>query len=432
MKERDSEAAATTYHCVPNHHQLAANVKATAGPALHVQGDALIHDVMHRQADGQIQPWHHPLIAALNPIPITRPPEFAIGFLGIRTRVDFERDMPGFSPPSAPIVTPSRPGFDEEYFEWIDVFEAVAEKQGDFVMAEVGAGFGRWLVRGAVAARVGGRAFRGIAVEAEPDHFRWIRQHCSDNGVSIEDLDLVWAAIDSEPGFVPFSAGRASAWYGQGIRAASSQPFPSAAERKRLRARSALGRPPVMPSEGTIWVPRVTLTDVIAPYPRIDLVDIDVQGMELAVLQSAIDDLDARVRRVHVGTHSRPIERGLRALFTRHGWEGVCDYPSHARVNTPYGDVDFADGVQTWINPRLDPSREDDRTNHETIAAHANDGGRVKRGPSRTDALAAEVKTLEHQVKRLRQKNEDLKEKLARTRRKLAGRAATADASETS
>jgi FkbM family methyltransferase len=366
-------------------------------------------------------PEHHPSIAAIEPTPQLVSEGFLLEFPDILTRTEFVLGMPGFrvQDTSQPI-TPLHPTFDEEYVEWVDVFEAVAEGTGDFVMAEIGAGFGRWLVRGAMAARRQGRPFRGIAVEAEPDHFRWLKQHCRDNGVAEDRLDLVWAAVDTGPGFVAFAVGRPDSWYGQGLRLHSPTPFPDTSTRRKLKARSVLGRPPVADAADgpTMWVPCVSLPELLAPYPRVDLVDIDVQGLELSVIESAVHDLDERVRRLHVGTHSPGVERRLRVLLARHGWTIVHDYPSHARSMTPYGEIDFDDGVQTWINPRLEPgdSSHQQRPVDEALSVET---GRVKRRSSRTAILGTEVMRLNRLVERLRQKNATLKGKLAAARRKV-------------
>ena len=37
----------------------------------------------------------------------------------------------------------------EDYFEWIDLLEAVEEARGTFAMIEVGAGYGRWIANAA-------------------------------------------------------------------------------------------------------------------------------------------------------------------------------------------------------------------------------------------------------------------------------------------
>ncbi len=84
-----------------------------------------------------------------------------------------------------------------------------------------------------------------------------------------------------------------------------------------------------------------------------DLIDLDLQGAEAAVLTKAADLLDAKVKRLHIGTHSASIEKALRKLFSTHGWDNLNDYPGMCTNDTLYGKIQFEDGVQTWINPRL-------------------------------------------------------------------------------
>lgn len=302
---------------------------------------------------------HHPVFSGYAPLEVLQEPEFLVDFLGIRTRVEFMAGMiPDYQAPAQPrLVTAGAPVFDEEYFEWTDVLEAVEEARDQFVIAELGAGFGRWSVRAAAAlARKAGCRFQCIAVEAEPMHFNWMRQHFLDNNIDPDDLDLTWAAVGATPGFVPFWVGEAGAWYGQAVADGTDAPFPGVEMRRVLKARSVLGKPPAVPATGksVVWVPCTTVADLIAAYPRIDLMDLDIQGLEFAALEAAIDVLDAKVRRIHIGTHSQRIEQQLRALFTARGWTKRNDYPCQVTgVATPYGDISFGDGVQTWINPAL-------------------------------------------------------------------------------
>jgi chromosome segregation ATPase len=58
---------------------------------------------------------------------------------------------------------------------------------------------------------------------------------------------------------------------------------------------------------------------------------------------------------VHIGTHSHDIELDLRTLFRQNGWYKLNDYSCQSTETTPWGDIAFGDGVQTWINPRLSP-----------------------------------------------------------------------------
>ena len=85
----------------------------------------------------------------------------------------------------------------------------------------------------------------------------------------------------------------------------------------------------------------------------VDLIDLDVQGAEADVLTAAERELDAKVKRVHIGTHSVDNEERCRELFGRLGWEKRNDYGSFTEADTPYGRISFQDGVQTWINRAL-------------------------------------------------------------------------------
>jgi FkbM family methyltransferase len=367
-------------------------------------------------------PEHHPIVRAQSRTPVLQDPEFVVDFLGLRTRVEFVSAMAKESEPvrQPSMVTPGIPSFDEEYFEWIDLLEAAAEATSEFVMVELGAGYGRWLVRGAAAIRQRPDCtFRGIGVEAEPGHFRWLKQHFRDNDIDPATMDLRWAAVSSRVGFVPFWVGTPNEWYGQAVADRAATTALNLQQRRRLKARSVLGRPPVVPSEGqsVIWVPCVSLHELIEPYPRVDLIDLDVQGLELEVLASAIDLLNARVRRVHVGTHSTEIEAGLRVLFEANGWEKLHDYPSQSATDTPYGVITFGDGVQSWRNPVLDP-----RTASGVAAHHArpsapaimpaNLGFGVGTLDQNQESIAdarVVIQELKGRIGRLRDKNEHLR-----------------------
>jgi hypothetical protein len=94
----------------------------------------------------------------------------------------------------------------------------------------------------------------------------------------------------------------------------------------------------------------VSLTSILDQLESVDLIDLDVQGVEADVLESAAQAL-GKVQRVHIGTHSAENEQRLRALFDRLGWDSLNDYPCGAEAETPWGSIAFQDGVQTWVNP---------------------------------------------------------------------------------
>ena len=263
------------------------------------------------------------------------PAGFSVNFLGVVTRKSYWR------PPNVRVLTgdsASRfvkteyPAQDEEYFEWIDVLESVVAAEGHFAMLELGAGWGPWTVNAAVALRrIGSLPCTFVAVEAEPTHFRWMRQHLSDNAFNVENFQLLQAAVAGTDGKVPFrivdaEQGGPAEWYGQWID-------------RRNR------------DGGATWVDAVSLNTLLQSLATVDLVDLDIQGAELEVLEAAARELDRKVKRVHIGTHGQRIEEGLRSLFARLGWRCLRCFPSGARIDTEWGTISFQDGVQTWLNP---------------------------------------------------------------------------------
>jgi FkbM family methyltransferase len=243
-------------------------------------------------------------------------------WIGVLTRREFFTEDLRFV-----AVTP--PPADPELFEWVDVLEAVTHAAGRFTMLELGAGYGRWIVNAASALRLySGLPHQLIAVEAEPTHFRWLELHCRDNEV---DATLVNAAVAARSGAVDFAVGSPASWYGQAIADGTWDP------------------------EGVETVEAVTLSDLLGRVTdRVDLIHCDIQGAEAEVFEEAAPAVDASVRRVHIGTHRPETERRLRDLFGALGWTKQNDYSVGSSSQTPWGPMTFQDGVQTWLNRRLE------------------------------------------------------------------------------
>jgi hypothetical protein len=105
---------------------------------------------------------------------------------------------------------------DEGLLEWIDLLESVEVANSSFTMVELGAGFGRWLVAGAVAARrVRNLPVHLIGAEAEQAHFEMMRQHFRDNDLDPDAHILVEAAVSGTDGPVHFVQGHSREWWGQ-------------------------------------------------------------------------------------------------------------------------------------------------------------------------------------------------------------------------
>ena len=200
-------------------------------------------------------------------------------------------------------VETAYPAFDEEYFEWVDVLEAVVGADGPFTMIELGAGWGRWLMtaRQPLAGRIAGR-FDSSASRPSQRTIDTCGSTSRTTTFSPESLTLIEAAVAAQDGRVRFHVGDPTAWYGQAIEHSKAGDLRRATVVGRLRRRRALRRSPEQ--RGIVDVRAVTLASILRPLDRVDLIDLDVQGVEAEVLEAAEDALARKVLRVHVGTHS--------------------------------------------------------------------------------------------------------------------------------
>ena len=259
------------------------------------------------------------------------------------------------------------------------------------------------MVNAAAAIRhINGPPYKLIGVEAEPTHFRWMKQHMQDNGVKESECGLIEAAINDRDGSVGFFVGKPPDWYGQRIWRPtvpeilylSSRLFRLTIRRVGLeRKHSAAQETSIQNNHNDLnlfqkiayeiaalncsLIPRVkeqadplyehsygrglgigrvkavSLNTLLRPLDKVDLIDLDVEGSELRVLKPATGQLNEKVRRLHVGTHDRKIESGLRTLFRRNGWKNQFDYPINSNSRTPWGTIRFQNGVQSWVNRDL-------------------------------------------------------------------------------
>jgi FkbM family methyltransferase len=247
------------------------------------------------------------------------------------------------------------PPVDEEYFEWIDVISAALHARDSFVMLELGAGYGRWGVRGALAAKALGipKIVVGFA-EAEPTHLAWLKQHVADNGLAPEEVVIWECAVSSKAGktlfYTRMPEGRPDNsprdWYGQSIIKDYEKPVEDAEGSLDGTVRFTSGW-------AAVEVALCPAAELLAPFERIDLVDMDVQGAEVDVVSSAIDAFNAKVMRLHIGTHSTEIEEQLRTILGKNDWLAIRDFGCNGIRRTPQGKVSFVDGVQSWVNHRF-------------------------------------------------------------------------------
>jgi FkbM family methyltransferase len=243
-----------------------------------------------------------------------------------------------FYPAGASTTDRARPSA-SELTEWQALLDAVDAADGWLTMLELGAGFGRWTVYAAAAIRRyrPDLKYRLVAVEAEPTHFRWLKQHTRDNRVRrwsrAGSCRLVKAAASAHAGRDSFFFGNPDAWYGQAL----------------VRPENETADAPVT------QVRTVTLSSLLKPLDHVDLIDLDIQGAELEVLAEAAPSL-GHVRRIHVETHLDVIDEQLPTVLSQAAGDWVLEtaVPLGAQRPTPLGDADFSGGgVQLWRNDAL-------------------------------------------------------------------------------
>jgi FkbM family methyltransferase len=292
------------------------------------------------------------------------PPGFTGDWLGVVTRANIEWSTT--SPEIQESLLTERigpvplPTSSELLLDWEPLLAAVELAGPKFTAVALGAGWGRWIVGSAFAAKKRGRDYHIVGVEAEPQHFGWMQRHLADNGIPPEKSRLIQAAANSYTGTCWFMVGNAIDWYGQAV--VTDAQYHTAKFMDEVRKAGGEAEA----------VPCVDLNEVFAGIERVDYLHMDVQGSEADVILACKDLVDERVAVVNIGTHSELIERSLRSHFARQGWLCRYDIPMNATFpaciegNEP-ASITLGDGVQVWENPRLTGRTEIDSYVVETL-----------------------------------------------------------------
>jgi len=213
--------------------------------------------------------------------------------------------------------------------------ESIDSARENFTMVELGSGYGRWLVAAAVILRNHKKIpFHLIGVEAEYNHFKMMNQHFVDNGLDPSEHNLTQAAVTKNDTTVNFFQGSSSEWWGQAI----STPKAKMKE---------------FPDSKVEEIQGYSIKTILKNTEFVDLMDLDIQGEESNAISGSLDTLNDRVKRIHIGTHSKANEEVLFNHFSEMGWKCYNNLPCNSTQSTPYGIVTFQDGVQTWINQSL-------------------------------------------------------------------------------
>jgi FkbM family methyltransferase len=269
-------------------------------------------------------------------------PGFVTNFVGVRTRTaDLWEGAKVWDGKVLPVPVPNDVF---EGAEWVAVLKSMISLKGSCRVTEIGAGWGPWVVTcGTIADWLGIQNIRLYGFEADPGRFELMRRHFKDNNISAERSTLFTQAVGPANGRAKWPK-------------IYDVPNSGGARPVRLDETNNKSDVDYMGRQEWIDVDIVSFTDTLLKEPEWDLIHIDVQGWEHQICASAIDEMNARVGWVVIGTHSRKIDGDLIDLFNKNGWILENEKPAMFKFTPDTASLEkmtFTDGVQGWRNPRI-------------------------------------------------------------------------------
>lgn len=275
----------------------------------------------------------HPIFERFSVVPSETTGAHVFDFIGGATRVAYNRSWATHAIAAGKTVSPNFPPKNEHYLDWVAVLTAASKGRGVFRMAEFGAGWGPWLVRGALAAkqRRDIQSCELLAVEADPTHYKWLVEHFEDNGLQADQHHLIAGAVSLRSESLRFpDIADPDLNYGASVKSAAN-------------------------TKNTIEISGYAIEDLLSRFSGpLDLLHIDIQGAEYDVLPPAMELLKGSVKAIMVGTHSNDeLHENLARLFQEHGWEERLNLGRNRLNETPWGEIQTNDGFLWFENCQL-------------------------------------------------------------------------------
>jgi FkbM family methyltransferase len=255
----------------------------------------------------------------------------------------------------------------EPFFEFASLYDAVLAAKDRFTMVELGGGYAsRCVDAQAALRRYNPLPASFVVVEAEPVHFEWAKRHMRANGIDPDEHWLINAAVSDSADPVLFLVGE-GLYYNCIVTAKDAVDLCSEIEgigklQSALRNMMSTGQLgieiPFTSKAGRHihdmkYVSARPLADVLQPLDTVDLLDVDIQGAEIMVLPPAISALNAKVKRLHLGTHGLEVHKFMWDMFFEAEWLCEYDYPPASEIETEWGNFSTSDGILAFVNPRL-------------------------------------------------------------------------------
>jgi hypothetical protein len=215
---------------------------------------------------------------------------------------------------------------------------AVELANDTFTMIELGCGWGCWMNITGRVAKSRGLEVRLLGVEGDEGHLEFAKQSLQANGFSAKEYEVMRGIAAAEDGFALFPRQERA-----GVSWALEPVFGVSEDQAAI-----------MVSSGNYdRLPQIALERIAGPGDRVDLLHVDIQGGEDALIPACLSFLTQRVAYLLIGTHSRQIEGRMLDCLLGAGWVLEMERPAVLTVGEHVSVV--VDGVQGWRNPHLIP-----------------------------------------------------------------------------
>jgi hypothetical protein len=262
-------------------------------------------------------------------------PGHVVNYLGVAINTDF---VPVIASRAGTVEgVPIPANWHADIAEWGAVLRAVELAKDSFAMAELGCGWGCWMnIAGTVARRLG-LDIHLIGIEGDEGHIEFAKQALATNDIPTTDYTILRGIATAGAGVALFPRQDKSgiSW--------GLEPIFNATEVQRAEA---------LASGAADELPMIPLAEVIGTRPKLDLLHIDIQGGEAALIRDCLPLLCEKVAYIVIGTHSRQIEGQIMTDLLGAGWCLEVERPAILNIDE-FRPVIAVDGVQGWRNPQL-------------------------------------------------------------------------------
>ncbi len=263
------------------------------------------------------------------------------------------------------------------------------------VIVELGCGWACWLNNAGTAAKKRNLNVRLIGVEGDEGHCEFAHESLMLNGFNDTEYEIKRGVAGAKAGtaLFPRQSKSGTSWGLEPIFGATKEQIDEATA-----------------SNSCDILPIIPLEDIFSKNERIDLLHIDIQGGELALVEQSITLLNEKVAYLLIGSHSREIEGDLFKVLLSNGWQLEIERPAILIVEKGKSPKVAIDGVQGWNNTRLNQAGVNG-LNPIGIKSVWPKTEPVRGLESELAGSKAEIKELKSELRKNKKENEGLKNK---------------------